>query len=141
MLGTSGQNVDDVAKYSSHEDGLQLLGACLEWAHLAPTGPDTLTVYPFKNSDPFVLNQAPHVMFAGNQAKFQTSWFSNGECSPDCICTALVNCRCIMHWAQQLSHGATLGNSNEIGRHQLILSRLLMFRAVYSPFQQNATQL
>lgn len=79
MLGTSGQNVDDVAKYSSHGDGLQLLGACLEWAHLAPTGPDTLTVYPFKNSDPFVLNQAPHVMFVGNQAKFQTSLFGSGK--------------------------------------------------------------
>ncbi|KAK9828305.1 hypothetical protein WJX74_008076 [Apatococcus lobatus] len=82
MLGTSGQNVDDVAKYSSHEDGLQLLGACLEWAHLAPTGPDTLTVYPFKNSDPFVLNQAPHVMFVGNQAKFQTSLFGSGRGGP-----------------------------------------------------------
>lgn len=82
MLGTSGQNVDDVAKYSSHEDGLQLLGACLEWAHLAPTGPDTLTVYPFKNSDPFVLNQAPHVMFVGNQAKFQTDLFSSGKPQP-----------------------------------------------------------
>ncbi len=76
MLGTSGQNVDDVAKYSSHQDGLQTLRSCLEWAHLAPTGPDTLTIYPFKNLDPFILNQAPHVMFVGNQSKFQTGWFS-----------------------------------------------------------------
>ena len=79
MLGTSGQNVDDVAKYSTEDDRLQILDSCLAWAHLAPTGPDTLTVYPFKSSDPFVMNQAPHVMFVGNQPKFQTGWYGGGS--------------------------------------------------------------
>ncbi|KAK9865862.1 hypothetical protein WJX84_002679 [Apatococcus fuscideae] len=81
MLGTSGQNVDDVAKYSTEDDRLQILDSCLAWAHLVPTGPDTLTVYPFKSSDPFVMNQAPHVMFVGNQPKFQTGWYGGGGSS------------------------------------------------------------
>ena len=29
--------------------------AILDWGHLAPTAPDTLSVYPFTTDDPFLL--------------------------------------------------------------------------------------
>ena len=67
FLGTSGQNIDDIYKYSVETDRLTLLERVLEWGHLVPTAPDTLTCYPLSDSDPFILESAPHVFFVGNQ--------------------------------------------------------------------------
>jgi len=36
--------------------GLSKIKQTLEMRHLCPTAPDTLRVYPFKESDPFVIN-------------------------------------------------------------------------------------
>lgn len=51
---------------------LQALEKTLHWGHICPTAPDTLSCYPFTDTDPFVLDSAnaPHILFAGNQAKF-----------------------------------------------------------------------
>lgn len=42
ILGTSGQPVDDVRRYSDIDDPLEILEKTLEWGHIAPTAPDTL---------------------------------------------------------------------------------------------------
>lgn len=42
FLGTAGQNVSDIVKYSSVDDHLQILESTLRLRHLAPTAPDTL---------------------------------------------------------------------------------------------------
>jgi len=72
FLGTSGQNIEDIDRYSIDEDRLRMLEHVLEWGHLAPTAPDTLTAYSFSDKDPFVIESAPHVLFAGNQPSFET---------------------------------------------------------------------
>ncbi|KAG2422561.1 hypothetical protein HXX76_015941 [Chlamydomonas incerta] len=72
LLGTSGQNVDDVAKYCGLRDRLDLMQRTLACRHLAPTAPDTLTCYPFTDDDPFILASTPHVYFVGNQPEFAT---------------------------------------------------------------------
>ena len=41
MLGTSGQPIHDIARYSKLSDPLDILQHTLEWAHIAPTCPDT----------------------------------------------------------------------------------------------------
>jgi len=41
MLGTSGQPIHDIARYSKLSDPLNILQHTLEWAHIAPTCPDT----------------------------------------------------------------------------------------------------
>ncbi|KAG0031387.1 hypothetical protein BGZ81_001295 [Podila clonocystis] len=70
LLGTSGQTVDDIYKYVQSEDRLEMAVKTLAWRHMAPTAPDTLWCYPFKDRDPFILNQTPHIYFIGNQDKF-----------------------------------------------------------------------
>ena len=80
FLGTSGQNVEDIHKYSTREDRLKILEAVLEWGHLVPTAPDTLGSYPYAMDDPFLLESAPHVAFAGNQPTFQTGTLTGGHC-------------------------------------------------------------
>lgn len=49
-----------------------ILESLLRWRHLVPTAPDTLAAYPFNNADPFLMEAAPHVLFAGNQPEFAT---------------------------------------------------------------------
>lgn len=42
FLGTSGQNVDDLEKYSEAKDKIEFMERTLRWRHLAPTAPNTL---------------------------------------------------------------------------------------------------
>lgn len=75
VLGTSGQNVTNIQKYSNIDDALAALRSIARWSHLAPTSPDTLPCYPYYNTDPFVIKQSPHVLFAGNCGEFKTDLF------------------------------------------------------------------
>lgn len=70
IVGTSGQNLDDIYKYVTTEDRLQIAEGTLHWRHMAPTAPDTLACLPFFESDPFVFDSTPHVYFIGNQPSF-----------------------------------------------------------------------
>ncbi|GLT65829.1 hypothetical protein SLA2020_382350 [Shorea laevis] len=81
FLGTSGQNIDDLAKYSEGKDSLDFMERTLRWAHIAPTAPNTLGCYPFTDRDPFVIESCPHVYFVGNQEKYETRLLkgSNGQ--------------------------------------------------------------
>jgi DNA polymerase II small subunit/DNA polymerase delta subunit B len=42
FLGTSGQNIDDLYKYSEAKDKLEFMERTLRWRHLAPTAPNSL---------------------------------------------------------------------------------------------------
>lgn len=57
-------------KNSSLTDPLDALESIIRWSHLAPTCPDTLGFFPYKDKDPFVLETLPRVLYAGNQDKF-----------------------------------------------------------------------
>ncbi|XP_061116266.1 DNA polymerase delta subunit 2 [Conger conger] len=72
FLGTSGQNISDIVKYSSMDDHLEILEGTLRLCHMAPTAPDTLGCYPFYQKDPFILEDCPHVYFSGNAPAFQS---------------------------------------------------------------------
>ncbi|XP_052299127.1 DNA polymerase delta small subunit isoform X2 [Citrus sinensis] len=72
FLGTSGQTIDDLQKYSEANNQLEFMERTLRWRHLAPTAPNTLGCYPFTDRDPFLVESCPHVYFAGNQQKFET---------------------------------------------------------------------
>lgn len=98
VLGTGGQNVDDVFKYVESDDRLGMMEAMCRWRCCAPTAPDTLCTffffpftpsklspllalltrrlysgsYPFQEDEPFVLNSCPHVYFVGCQPEFAT---------------------------------------------------------------------
>ncbi|XP_069034130.1 DNA polymerase delta subunit 2 [Embiotoca jacksoni] len=72
FLGTSGQNVSDIQRYSSMDSHLEILEETLRLRHLAPTAPDTLGCYPFYQKDPFILEECPHVYFSGNAPAFKS---------------------------------------------------------------------
>ncbi|KAG4303821.1 hypothetical protein PORY_002784 [Pneumocystis oryctolagi] len=78
FLGSSGQTINDIYKYTNDYDKLSIMEYTLRWQHCAPTAPDTLWCYPFSEKDPFVLSEAPHVYFVGNQEEFGTK-FIKGE--------------------------------------------------------------
>ncbi|KAF9201988.1 hypothetical protein BGZ49_007825 [Haplosporangium sp. Z 27] len=79
ILGTSGQTVDDIYKYVKSENRLEMARKTLSWGHMAPTAPDTLWCYPFKDKDPFIIKQTPHIYFIGNQDKFATELHTGKE--------------------------------------------------------------
>ncbi|KAF5675270.1 dna polymerase delta subunit 2 [Fusarium heterosporum] len=72
VLGTGGQNVDDIFKYVGSDDRLGMMEAMCRWRCCAPTAPDTLWSYPFQEDDPFVMQTCPHLYFVGNQPQFST---------------------------------------------------------------------
>lgn len=65
-----GAGDDEGAKGGEASVALGIMQAMLENRHMAPTAPDTLGAYPFYKSDPFVVEESPHVFFAGNQPAF-----------------------------------------------------------------------
>ncbi|XP_031263427.1 DNA polymerase delta small subunit-like isoform X2 [Pistacia vera] len=79
FLGTSGQNIDDLQKYSEAKDQLEFMERTLKWRHLAPTAPNTLGCYPFTDRDPFMIESCPHVYFAGNMDKYDTHLLKGSE--------------------------------------------------------------
>lgn len=79
FLGTSGQNVSDIFRYSSMEDHLEILEWTLRVRHISPTAPDTLGCYPFYKTDPFIFPECPHVYFCGNTPKFGSKIFRGPE--------------------------------------------------------------
>lgn len=72
VIGNSGQPIRDILWFSDIEDPLDAMESCLKWNHLAPTAPDTLGCFPYYDKDPFIIEECPHVFFAGNQEKFGT---------------------------------------------------------------------
>ncbi|VDP49461.1 unnamed protein product [Soboliphyme baturini] len=79
FLGTSGQNIDDVYRFSSIENRLEILASTLSWGHMCPTAPDTLDCFPFYDRDPFIIEQSPHVYFCGNQPEFSSKRVNLGS--------------------------------------------------------------
>lgn len=79
FLGTSGQNVSDIQKYSSMNSNLEILEETLRLRHIAPTAPDTLGCYPFYLKDPFILEECPHVYFSGNSPSFESKIIKGQE--------------------------------------------------------------
>jgi len=72
-LGTSGQNVEDVLRYTQGISDVDAMELMLSARHICPTSPDTLASYPFPKSDPYTLlgNEAlPHLFFTGNRPQF-----------------------------------------------------------------------
>eukprot|EP00210_Caulerpa_lentillifera_P007140 g6830.t1 len=86
ILGTSGQNLNDVILHSDHDNRLHVMESFLMCRHIAPTCPDTLTCFPFNMIDPFVLEETPHILFAGNQSSFRTKLIQENGVSTRIIC-------------------------------------------------------
>lgn len=83
MLCTSGQGIDDIFKYLPGTQRMRMAHRTLEWRHLAPTAPDTLcmspatilltaAVYPYPDTDPFIIHHRPDIYVVGNQPEFET---------------------------------------------------------------------
>ncbi|KAF0310483.1 DNA polymerase delta subunit 2 [Amphibalanus amphitrite] len=121
LLGSSGQNVHDLYRYSACDDPLTSLERLLTWGHLCPTAPDTLTCYPYYDKDPFTIDQCPDLLFAGNQTKFATKMCrgSQGQrvrllCLPEFHRTAtcaLVNLRTL--GVRRITLGSVLTQNGE----------------------------
>jgi len=79
LLGTSGQPVNTLLRYTADVSPMDLLRSTLRWRHLAPCAPDTLAMYPFHKRDPLVIEETPHVYFSGNQDEFESTVEVDGD--------------------------------------------------------------
>ena len=63
----------DVFQYTKNDkySEVEAMQMTLEMRHLCPTAPDTLRAFPFIDIDPFIINECPHIYFAGNMAKYE----------------------------------------------------------------------
>ncbi|KXJ08373.1 DNA polymerase delta subunit 2 [Exaiptasia diaphana] len=72
VLGTSGQNVNDIYRVTTYQNNMDILEQNMISGHIAPTAPDTLGCYPYYDEDPFILDKCPHLYFVGNQPKYDS---------------------------------------------------------------------
>jgi len=88
VLGHSGQPVRDLMRCTSIPTPMQALTTCLDACLLAPTAPDTLTTQPFANTDPFVVETMPQVLFSGGHEKtaYELRTPSGGGSGILCVC-------------------------------------------------------
>ncbi len=71
ILGTSGQNVDNIRRYTSiSQESVDIMEKTIEWGHVCPSAPDTLRTNPVDNVDPLIIREIPNVYFTGNQKSF-----------------------------------------------------------------------
>lgn len=78
VVGTCGDAVTDMLRYGP-ETPTDALRLCCESSCIAPTAPDTLACYPFTGEDPLILNDAPHLLFAGNQRTYGSESHCGGD--------------------------------------------------------------
>ncbi|XP_063828121.1 DNA polymerase delta subunit 2 [Ostrinia nubilalis] len=100
-LGSSGEPIKDIMRYSKLETSLDAMKKTLEWRHLAPTCPDTVPSTPCIDTDPFIIYNCPAVYFSGNCTEFATDTYKGEDgqqvrlvCVPDFCDTktvALIN--------------------------------------------------
>ncbi|KAF9228027.1 hypothetical protein BS17DRAFT_774646 [Gyrodon lividus] len=75
LLVTSGQPVLDMYKYFPTPPFtlVSFAASTLRWRHIAPTAPDTLWCHPYRERDPFVLEETPDIYIIGGMSKFDTA--------------------------------------------------------------------
>lgn len=78
-LGTSGEPVKDIMRYSKLDNSQEVLKKTLEWRHLAPTCPDTVPCTPSVDTDPFIIYNCPAIYFSGNADEFGTTLYEGEE--------------------------------------------------------------
>ncbi|KAI6195565.1 hypothetical protein M3Y94_01001900 [Aphelenchoides besseyi] len=70
FLGTSGQNLDDMHKRTRGCTSVQLMMQTIRGRIMTPTLPNSVDGFPFEDRDPQILDEIPHVYFAGNQPDY-----------------------------------------------------------------------
>lgn len=77
VVGTSGQPIQDMHKVcgTGTMKSIQYLEKTLEWRHMCPTAPDTISCMPYYAKDPFILKECPDIYFSGNMDKFETKTY------------------------------------------------------------------
>lgn len=93
VVATDGRNVQDLQqsllkradpeKMTEEEfvpySELEALQQTLEWAHICPTGPDSVPTMPHTETDPMVMEETPHLYVAGNCGAFDTQMVNIGD--------------------------------------------------------------
>lgn len=74
IVGTSGQNIKGVKKFSSIGNTLDVMERNLLWGHYAPSCPDNIWSIPISNEDPLVISpkDLPDIYFTGGQKHFES---------------------------------------------------------------------
>ena len=74
ILVTSGQPILDMYKYlpTPPSSLVSIAASTLKWRHIAPTAPDTLWCHPYRDRDPFVLQETPDIYLVGGMPRFCT---------------------------------------------------------------------
>ncbi|XP_072947430.1 DNA polymerase delta subunit 2 [Epargyreus clarus] len=89
-LGTSGEPMKDIMRYSKLDSHLEVMKKTLQWRHMAPTCPDTVPCTPCIDTDPFTIYNCPAIYFSGNCEEFATELYKGEDgqrirlvCVPD----------------------------------------------------------
>jgi len=86
IIGTDGRNVSDLKKHVLTDSELEALKFTLKCGHVCPTGPSSVPTVPSGETDPMVLEETPHLYFAGNCEAFATDLVEEGDLKTRVVC-------------------------------------------------------
>ncbi|KAK9471641.1 DNA polymerase alpha/epsilon subunit B-domain-containing protein [Dipodascopsis tothii] len=80
FMHSSFRSLPNPCRWNIEDDEFaDMMEQTLRWRHCAPTAPDTLWCYPFVDRDPFIIDETPHIYFAGNQPQFSSHLVRGSE--------------------------------------------------------------
>jgi len=85
FLGTAGQNFRDMMMHSKL-DMIECMELSLRSRIIAPTAPDTLSCFPFRNNDPFLIQTCPNIYFSGNNDEYRCKQIEHPQDKEANIC-------------------------------------------------------
>ncbi|MES1919640.1 hypothetical protein MHBO_001436 [Bonamia ostreae] len=78
LLGTSGENIEDIKKYSEMSQ-IEAMKKSICNRLICPTAPDTLPCKAFGHRDELILEQCPNLYFCGNAKNFERDKLSEND--------------------------------------------------------------
>ena len=76
LLGCAGQNVDNMMQHGLMTE-IECLELTLRSRNVTPTAPDTLTCFPYRQNDPFLIEKCPNIYFVGSRNKYDSKIVKN----------------------------------------------------------------
>uniref|UniRef100_A0A6B2FXP9 DNA polymerase delta subunit 2 (Trinotate prediction) n=1 Tax=Myxobolus squamalis TaxID=59785 RepID=A0A6B2FXP9_MYXSQ len=85
ILGTSGENIKSISRYSSLKHPLEIAEFFLNSNLIFPNSPENYGCFQFSGKDPFMINSLPRIFFSGGCSEFSSKIITDEAHNNSCL--------------------------------------------------------